>query len=429
MRTIILSVLFQLIITVSLIAQEEWIVQESPTENDLYSVDFINDYKGIAVGKEGTILKTIDGGTTWQKITTSFTNNLRGICFYDENHAVAVGTGGQIIVTENGGNTWTTHWLPGIQWDLYAVDITPDGIGIASGQQSTILYTTNGGLNWSVIQEQIPGFCNAVRRYNDSITYVFGAGVGPFRIHKLVNNTIADLYEYHIDYQSYNWEGSVYDGYAFNETSLVTVGKIFRFPSLLGSITVNQDLDSPLWESCVIMDSVEFRGIDFIGNYGITVGGIMELQPEKSIILETSDAGISWESTYIDDKLPNLKDVKMIGNVAYAVGNSGVILKKVTGTHSASADLNENGLTVYPNPSTGDSRITFTLEKPENVCITVFDMNGRLINTPFKGSLGAGIHHVVNPLTSVPGYCPAPGLYLIRLAAGSKVNTAKFMIR
>lgn len=429
MRTIFLTVIFQLIITVSLIAQEEWVVQESPTDNDLYSVDFINDYKGIAVGETGTILKTSDGGITWQKITSSFANNLRGVCFYDEEHAVAVGSGGQIIFTENGGNTWTTHWLPGIQWDLYAVDITPDGKGIASGQQSTILYTMNGGLNWNIVQEQIPGFCNAVRRYNDSITYVFGAGVGPFQIHKLVNNTVADLYECYIDYESYNWEGSFFDGYAINEASLVTVGRMFRYPTLLGSITVNQDLDNPVWESCVVMDSAEFKGVDFINNYGICVGGIMDPQPEKSIILESNDGGITWENTYLNDKLPNLKDVKMIGNVAYAVGNEGVILKKVTATHTVSDNCDETGLTIYPNPSTGDSYITFTLEKPETVCITVFDINGRLVNTPFTGNMGRGEHHVVNPLTSVPGNCPAPGLYLIRLAAGSKVNTAKFMIR
>ncbi len=430
MRTLILTLLFQFIISVTLLAQEDWVVLESPTGNDLYSVDFINNNKGIAVGEQGTILKTTDGGITWQSIITCITNDLRGVCFYDENHAVAVGTGGQIIVSENGGNTWASHWLPGIQWDLYAVDITPDGIGIASGQQSTILYTSNGGLNWSVVQEQIPGFCNAVRRYNDSITFVFGTSVGPSQIHKLVNNTIDNVYQFYTYYNSTICEGTLFDGYVFDETSVITVGRVeYNFPQILGSININQELENNIWDNYLTMDSVEFKGVDFIGDYGI-VAGSRNTKPEKSIILETMDGGKIWNNTYQIENTPNLRDVKMIGNMAYVVGNEGLIMKKLIQTTGIKAnDPNTTNLTVYPNPSRGDCQINFTLEAPESVCINVFDMNGRLINTPFTGNLGTGTHNIINPLTTEPGKSPIPGLYLIRLMAGSQTSTVKILIR
>lgn len=428
-RKILTTTLIVFLTAMNLFAQEEWITQESGTDKILYSVDFINANKGIAVGEAGTILKTNDGGLTWQNITTSITNDLKGVSFYDENHAVAVGSGGQIIVSENGGNNWTSHWLPGIQINLYAVDISADGKGIAAGQQSTMLYTTDGGLNWSVIQEQVPGFCQSVSCYNDSVTFVFGSGIGPNRIYKLVNNLVTNIYNFYVDYGSENWEGSIFDGYVFDEESIVTVGRITRYPSLVGNITSNQELTAPVWESCFTLDSCEFRGVDFIGNYGIAVGGI-DLGPEKTVIVETNDGGTTWIDTYnTDGKSPNLKDVKLIGNVAYAVGNDGIIMKKVTGTHAVSHDLSEPSLSIAPNPAADQFEISITLSSPEFVSIDIYDMNGRLINTPYKGKLGAGNHRITTLLTATSGIAPKPGVYIIRLLAGNTVTSAKLIIR
>lgn len=427
-RKIYLITFFQFLLVFNLLAQEEWITQSSGTDKILYSVDFITDNNGIAVGEEGTILKTNDGGLSWQSVTTCFTNDLKGVSFYDEKHVVAVGNDGQIIVSENGGENWTSHWLPGIQWDLYAVDITPDGKGIASGQQSTILYTMDGGINWSVIQEQITGFCHSVRRYNDSITYVFGSGVIPNQIHRLVNDKITNTYNFLIDYQGENWEGSIFDGYVFNDSSLATIGRIFRYPYVLGNISVNQALESPVWESCLIKDSCEFRGVDFIGNYGITVGG-MERGPGKSVIFETADGGTTWTDAYKNDKTPNLKDVKMIGNVAYTVGNDGIIMKKVTGTHAFLRDINEIGLTISPNPSADFTEISFTLSSSEFVEINIYDVNGKLIHSIYRGKLDSGSHRIANPLTARSGNNPQPGVYIIRLLAGNTVHTAKMIVQ
>lgn len=429
-KNILGSTLLILLTAMKLFAQEEWITQESGTDKILYSIDFINDNNGIAVGESGTILKTNDGGASWQSITTCFTNNLKGVSFYDEKHAVAVGDDGQIIVSENGGENWTSHWLPGIQWNLYAVDISPDGKGIASGQQSTILYTMDGGINWSVIQEQVTGFCHSVRRYNDSITYVFGSGVIPNQIHRLVNDKITNTCNFLIDYQGENWEGSIFDGYVFDEASIVTVGRITRFVyELVGNITSNQELTAPVWENCFTLDSCEFRGVDFIGNYGIAVGG-MQLGPENTVIVETNDGGTTWFNSYISDgKSPNLKDVKLIGNVAYAVGNDGLIMKKVTGTHAVTHDLNEMGLTITPNPSDVFNEISFTLSSSELVDIKLYDLNGRLVHSIYRGKLDAGTHRVANSLTETMGNSPQPGVYFVRLLAGNAVTTAKLIIQ
>ncbi len=428
-KNILVSTLTVLLTAMNIFAQEDWTEQLSDTDKTLYSVDFINSLHGIAVGESGTILKTIDGGFTWQNINTCFPNNLNGISFYDATHAVAVGDGGQIIVTEDGGNTWTTHWLPGIQFNLYAVDVSPDGKGIATGQHGTILYTSDGGYSWSVVQEDQTGSGWSVLRFNENVTYVFGTGTASNRIYQLFDNQVANVYDFMVNYQGGNLEGLIYDGYLFNNETIVTVGHIVFYPNYYGTITSRQDMYAPVWESCFTMEACQFRGVDFIGNHGIAVGGSAGYEPDRGIIVETNDEGFTWNVTFESDKTPNLKDVKMIGNAAYAVGDYGIILKKSISTPAFSHELNENGLTISPNPSGEINEISFTLPSSEKVDIAIYDLNGRFLQTIFLGELNAGSHRIANPLTARTGKRLQPGVYIMRLLAGNTVNTAKMIIQ
>jgi len=73
-------------------SQDGWFCQSPiPTKNYLNDVCFINKDIGIAVGEAGTILRTTDGGNTWnnQSIENSF--NLTGVWFNDTNNGVIIG--------------------------------------------------------------------------------------------------------------------------------------------------------------------------------------------------------------------------------------------------------------------------------------------------------------------------------------------------
>ena len=78
-------------------------------EPTLTSVSFIDARTGWAVGHWGAILKTTDGGETWevQRLVTSEDRPLFGVHFIDANHGVAVGLWSLILVTDDGGKTWT----------------------------------------------------------------------------------------------------------------------------------------------------------------------------------------------------------------------------------------------------------------------------------------------------------------------------------
>ena len=68
-----------------------WISQTSGTTIDLFSVNFLDQNTGWAVGEIGTILKTTNGGTNWTSQTSGTTNHLFSVNFVDQNTGWAVG--------------------------------------------------------------------------------------------------------------------------------------------------------------------------------------------------------------------------------------------------------------------------------------------------------------------------------------------------
>ncbi|HEY9502208.1 MAG TPA: YCF48-related protein, partial [Pyrinomonadaceae bacterium] len=65
---------------------------------DLYDVKFINDREGWAVGAEGTVIYTADGGISWTKQVSATTHPLERVFITDRSHGWAVGFGGTVVV-------------------------------------------------------------------------------------------------------------------------------------------------------------------------------------------------------------------------------------------------------------------------------------------------------------------------------------------
>jgi photosystem II stability/assembly factor-like uncharacterized protein len=104
---------------------------------------------GFAVGDNGTIMRTTNGGESWTKQTSGTTNNLRNVCFVRQGGTdigIAVGLEGTILRTTNGGQSWSKQ-LSKTNAALNSVFFTDKNIGTVVGA-NTILRTTNGGATW-----------------------------------------------------------------------------------------------------------------------------------------------------------------------------------------------------------------------------------------------------------------------------------------
>jgi photosystem II stability/assembly factor-like uncharacterized protein len=118
-----------------------------PQGNDLYAVLFADGNTGTAVGNGGTILRTTDGGATWERQTSGTTSWLDGVSFTDANAGTAVGEAGTILRTTDGGALWERQ-TSGTTGRLSAVSFTDANAGTAVGEAGTVLRTTDGGATW-----------------------------------------------------------------------------------------------------------------------------------------------------------------------------------------------------------------------------------------------------------------------------------------
>ncbi len=129
-----------------------WIYQGNQTGSWLTSVKFINENIGWTVGGSGRIFKTIDGGINWllQRESPITNEVLYSVTFVNENYGWTVGYNidnpEQYIVlkTTNGGSSWEEQTLPDNPLSC-AVLFIDENTGWISGYEGAILKTTNGG--------------------------------------------------------------------------------------------------------------------------------------------------------------------------------------------------------------------------------------------------------------------------------------------
>ena len=114
----------------------------------LRDVFFINMTTGWAVGDEGAIERTENGGASWDEHNYSDNSNfLHGVYFADRDTGWAVALDGTILKSVDRGITWSEQ-NSGTTSPLYAIDGIDAQHLIAVGNDNTILRTSNGGTNW-----------------------------------------------------------------------------------------------------------------------------------------------------------------------------------------------------------------------------------------------------------------------------------------
>jgi len=130
-----------------------------PVRSALTGVSFIDDKTGWVVGHWGVVLKTEDGGETWevQRSDTSVDKPLFSVYFKDKDHGLAVGLWSLMITTSDGGRTWSTVGVPvppgGNKADLNLFKVFADGHGtlFVAAEQGMILRSDDGGSGWTYL--------------------------------------------------------------------------------------------------------------------------------------------------------------------------------------------------------------------------------------------------------------------------------------
>jgi len=93
---------------------------------DFHDVAFRGDSVWMVGHPGSAILKSNDGGQTWQMVPTPSTVPLNAITFVDDSHGYAVGELGTIVKTTDGGNSWQLAGGPSRRLALLQFATVPD---------------------------------------------------------------------------------------------------------------------------------------------------------------------------------------------------------------------------------------------------------------------------------------------------------------
>ncbi len=120
-----------------------WKEITSPTNEDLYSVAFVDDHNGVAVGASGTYLETVDGGHTWNNRTETESDSV--------SEDQESGKKDQAWVEIDSPITEQIYDDSSQDQDLMSIVLEPDGKGIITGSFGLLWRTDSGGNNWEPI--------------------------------------------------------------------------------------------------------------------------------------------------------------------------------------------------------------------------------------------------------------------------------------
>jgi photosystem II stability/assembly factor-like uncharacterized protein len=138
-------------------------VNPLPQGNDVNDILYVDSNTAWAVGDYGTILSTLDGGTTWMAIDSGTDADLTAIHFIDGNNGWIAGSKGVLLHTTDGGENWSPQVfdsysnLKDIQFLDEEVGWTvgygssnwfPCPQGLCYSQGEHIYKTTDGGISW-----------------------------------------------------------------------------------------------------------------------------------------------------------------------------------------------------------------------------------------------------------------------------------------
>ena len=125
---------------------------EGVADTTFYDVFFVNDTTGWVVGKKGCIWKTTDGGETWQSQTSDTTSKtLYSVYAVNEDTVFIGGASGTILKTVDGGNVWVNQ-NSGITYNiksLYAFNANQIIAVPDKSSKNIALYTDDGGETWN----------------------------------------------------------------------------------------------------------------------------------------------------------------------------------------------------------------------------------------------------------------------------------------
>jgi photosystem II stability/assembly factor-like uncharacterized protein len=149
-----------------------WAQKPAPTRATLTAVYLHDRELGWAVGHDAVILRTRDGGESWERVyhDPEEERPFLDVWFRDDRHGYAIGAYGYFLVTEDGGNTWEPQEIGtgeeeevdefyggGFDYHLNHLARSAAGRLFIAAEAGTIYRSDDGGESWVTLSSPYDG--------------------------------------------------------------------------------------------------------------------------------------------------------------------------------------------------------------------------------------------------------------------------------
>lgn len=139
----------------------KWQQVAAPADTTLTRVRFLDATHGWAVGYDGTILDSADGGKSWklQQFDAAWGKPYFDVLFFDTDNGLLAGANGTLKKTADGGKTWdaVSSDVFADSPNLYNLVVLGDGSLLLAGERGFLARSTDKGANWTRLKSPYTG--------------------------------------------------------------------------------------------------------------------------------------------------------------------------------------------------------------------------------------------------------------------------------
>lgn len=410
---------------------QQWYQLFPDYDEPIYDVFCVDPYTVYFTTYYGPLLKTIDGGISWETIDDH--NFTSAIYFINQDTGYVGGAFGNVYRTEDGGNSWVIQSIDSLAYShirdikMVSADTIFVSMSFNSGLYYGIFRSFDGGESWEIIkQSDIEGYLTM---------HFFDNGYG-YVLESNWNSVSSNIFKTD-DF-----------GITWNEIAAIEdiTGEIYFIDTLLGFIGGVATGYSPtfvykttdggiLWDTVDVTDAHYITRFDFPDpSHGYFAGMYVwsdNYDYPWGLVEMSDDCGNSWDQIFYT----NYYQVRSLDYVSvdtgYIVGDGMFGWENAFIMRSFDVEVSTQKteytkapeLFATPNPFNRKTTIDYKIPKPGNVQITIFNLYNSIVEDFNLGYKSKTDDSIEISLCNQP-----PGFYFITLMLeGEKQKTIKIL--
>jgi len=421
---------------INLYSQGTWESVESPTNQFLRSVHFVDSLYGWAAGDSGTIIHTTNGGTDWLLQDSKTDHKIVDIYFLNRNlgwasswNTTNLPFGTVLLITTDGGQSWTGEPYQDDNLFMTTILFLDSLNGWMGGKPHALVRTTNGGMSWeqAEIDTSLFAFFPVlnITFYNSQYGYACGGAIDGAGVVWSTTNG------------GDNWfaidpldapPDPINEVHTFDSLNVIGVG---GDREVFGVQVIRSTNGGEFWE----YEDIGMIGVGITLDFRTDNEAWSSLNAQQKFMLSL-DSGATWIQIATPDSTTIIDVIFPDSLHGFAVGKQGAILiytppivdavNEYDDVIPKSFELFQN----YPNPFNPTTKIQYEVGSlptgqagNQFASLKIYDLLGKNVATLVNEEKPAGSYEVEFDASGLPS-----GIYIYRLTAGNFSSSKKLIV-